>query len=234
MTNTPEQILDNLRQRIEDGDNTVTPEELQQAETAVQFTRLQTTGQEKRDAAAAHQAKLDELDQIRQAIAEDAPFQGEALTKLLAAAEKAMTAFIKATLDRNKRIAQYVKRIKALELEGSVSQHLETYPGGVGTDALLVNSEVIDRLHAGQILTELLEKIGRDNKFEKDAWHPRRSSMGSPNPYGDIEKTRNIATRETVEVRFLRNVGGHEVGDTAALMPSAAKRMIDTGYAEAA
>ena len=228
MTSTPEQILENLRQRVEDGDTTVTPEELQQAEAAVQFTRLQTVGQEKREAAAAHQAKVDELEAIRDEVENQLPNISEQLRGKLEKADKLISEAVALAASHDVKVTGYGARIKALAEEGVEILDLEWTANGIIAGTRIVG------------LTDINAHINRVARKRAD--YPT-NPLTIADGFKPADKER-VNTNRTV--RFLQSkekshqtVNGviettyhHKAGELRELGPGAAQALVDAGVVE--
>ena len=216
MTSTPEQNLADLRQRVADGDTTVTATELQQAESGVQIAALQAEGRERREAEAEHQAKLDELTEIRKAVENDLPNISEDLSKKLQKIDNLITEAVKLANGHDTRVATYSTRIRDLAKQGATIDGLDANVSGIIAGDRIVG------------LVDLNAHITRAAKHRAE-YPGRELSLANGYKHSDRQHVDNRIT-----VTFLKDVGGHRKDDTTRLTPSQAERMIDGGYAEQA
>lgn len=216
MTTTPTEALADLRQRIADGDTTVTAAELQQAETAVQIANLQTEGRERRAAEAEHQARLDELEQIRAAVENDLPNRSKKLASLLTKIDKSIEEAVTLATEHDQTITAYSSRIRTLQREGAVIDGLE-----VTADSIIAGNRNVG-------LIGLDAHITRAAKLRHE--YPSHA-LSLADGYKPADRAH---TDNNVTVTILKPVGGHRKDDTVSLTPSQAERMIEGGYAEPA
>lgn len=223
MNTTPEapsmtatELLENLRQRIADGDTSITAAELQQAESGVEFAKLQAAGQAKREAAAEHQARLDELEKIREEVENGLPNISGKIHGKLEKIDKDLADLLQLANEHDRKVLDYGKRIRDLADQGATVGDIEATADGVIAGDVAVRTINLEtciaratRQKADQPLTELsfAEKFKPVVREHIDA---------------------------SVSVRLLKNLGGHEEGAVIKVMPSIAERMIDAGNAEAA
>lgn len=215
-TTTPEQALADLRQRIADGDTSVTAVELQQAESAVQIAGLQAEGRERREAEAEHQAKLDELAEIRKAVENDLPNISEDLSKKLLKIDSLIAEAVKLANGHDTRVATYSTRIRDLTKQGATIEGLDANVSGIIAGDRIVG------------LVDLNAHITRAARRRSD-YPSKELTLADGYKPSDRKHVDNSVT-----VTFLKDVGGHRKDDTARLAPSQAERMIDGGYAEQA
>lgn len=215
-TATPEEILNTLKQRITDGDETVTAAELQQAETAVEIATLQNKGRERRAAKAEHQARLDELKQIRAAVENDLPNRSKKLASLLTKIDKSIEEAVTLASEHDQTIAAYSSRIRALQREGAVIDGLE-----VTADSIIAGNRNVG-------LIGLDAHITRAAKFRHE--YPSRA-LSLADGYKPADRAH---ADNNVIVTILKPVGGHRKDDTVSVTHSQAERMIEGGYAEPA
>lgn len=231
-TATPEKILDNLKQRITDGDETVTAAELQQAETAVEFTRLQAEGQQARAAAAEHDAKIAELEQIRHAITHDVPNVTSELSKLTRQFETTAMKILTLTDQHNERITGYVSRVKALDKEGVTIDGLTRAAGDTG---IIADNRIVSTHDAKTLLERILEQHTRYSGDTDD--------LHATIPRMDREHASKDRTIRWIEDRGERSGINpstglvethyqHRAGDTTTLGAGQAKALVEVGVAE--
>lgn len=228
-TMTAQELLDNLHQRIADGDTTVTADELQQAEASVNFTRLQTAGQHARAQAAEHQARLDELHDIRVALEVNLPEFSTKIRAKLAKAEKEIEAAEQLATEHNTQVTAFRSRIKQLERDRASVEGLEL----AGT-RIIAGDREIDTINLDQDIARAANSKGSFPSSKLELVNEFRA--------GDRVKTNNSVTvrwlhdrtRSSLNVatNSFETVYDQKAGDTASLSPGAAQHLVEYGAAE--
>lgn len=213
MTSTPEQNLTDLRQRVADGDTTVTAAELQQAESAVQIADLQAEGRERREAEAEHQAKLDELTEIHKAVENDLPNISEELRTKLVKIDKLILEAVKIANEHDYKVAGYSNRIRDLAKDGAEIEGLEAT-----ADGIIAGDRIVGAVGLNAHITRAAKQRG---DFPS-------SDLSLALGYKPSDR-KHVDSRTTV--KFLRDISTYQEGDAVLLMPSQAKILIDGGYA---
>ncbi|MFV2102809.1 hypothetical protein [Micromonospora sp. LOL_024] len=107
-------LVDALERRVVDGDDTVTAEQIEQADKLGRFARLRAQHTAKKAAKAQHAAWLRECGQIRAEMEAYAPGLADRLTEKLKVAEQALTDVVAMANDHNTRVADWRRRMVTL------------------------------------------------------------------------------------------------------------------------
>lgn len=212
---TVTEILNNLKQRIADGDTTVTAAELQQAEASVEFARIQSEGQQQRDEAAAHQALLDELETIRGEVENGLPNTFDKIRTKLLKIDKDIAEVMGMADEHDRTVTRYGARIQTLAKQGAVIDDLEYTADGI---------------YAGD---RRVSVIGLNNII---VYAARKKADFPSSTLTLAERYRPVDTPKSdsnVTVQLLRALGGNDEGDTVRVLPSIAEQLIQAGDAEA-
>lgn len=129
-----EQGVQEVLDRIKDGDKQVGPEDLEAAESRVRFARARLEGEERRRVEEAERARTDRIDALKErALALDP----KAIRKLEEKARKALDAYVAAATSYKSELDTVASELLALE---PLPDDLTITPGGSG-HSLSVGSE---------------------------------------------------------------------------------------------
>lgn len=155
-------LVDALEDRVRDGDDTVTPEQIEQARGLGRFAQLRAEATRRKAERAAHAQWLRQCNELRTEIEGYQTGGGEQLAQLLADAEKAVTGFVTAVNERNKVVAGWRHRMVDLGVQHTNPLVPPASQGGIGLNnqqQVLAGRRRMDVIDLDWWLTAMLRRI---------------------------------------------------------------------------
>ncbi|MBM0238689.1 hypothetical protein JNW88_18850 [Micromonospora sp. ATA32] len=166
-----------LERRVVDGDEDVTPDEIEKAKSLRGFAKLRAQAIRGKAERTAHAAWLRRCDELRAEI-EAYPGTSDKLAKLLAATEKAIVAFVAAVDERNQLIEGWRQRMQDLQVRHSTPLVPPASQGHIGlTDGgqVIAGRRRLEPVNFDQWIVSMLDRI----RVAPAGGHPRPLRLDS-------------------------------------------------------
>lgn len=177
------QLVGTLEERVREGDDSVTVEEIAGARELGRFARLRAEAARRKAEKAKRMARLAACEELRAEIEQHATGAGAELSSLLQAAQDAVSAFVTAVDERNVRIHAWHQRMQAL----GVPEHLAPIAPpaehgrlGYRGQSVIAGMRHMDRTAAQVWLSQMLTHLMRDFESLHQIEAPLRGSGGDP------------------------------------------------------
>ncbi|GAA3737985.1 hypothetical protein HDA32_005364 [Spinactinospora alkalitolerans] len=157
-----EHLVEALEERVRDGDDSVTPEQVEQQRGLSHFARLRVEAARRKAEKAREKERRRQLDALRA----DIDARDDDVTRIVelrAQAEQAVEAFAQACDDRNRWIRQTVRRMKELDVPNG--QAGERDPSGLGWVASATGNGVftsergVKEIRAGAHVADIVHQV---------------------------------------------------------------------------
>lgn len=204
-----EALVGALEERVRDGDDSVTVEEIAGARELGRFARLRAEAARRKADKARTAARLDAAQQIHDEIQQHAETAGPQFAELLQAAHDACTAFVTAMGERDDKLADWTRRMQLLNVPG------HTGPGAPAaehgrvayndtTSQVIAGGRRLQREDAGRWLSAMVSAVAVENRLTTVS---APVSFDQADPYGAL--TRLDAEHTVPEgVHWYRNRSG--------------------------
>lgn len=170
------ELVATLEEKVRDGDEAVTFEEVEKARGLLSFVRLRQEAARRKAAKAQEAARLAACEALHAEIQDHAKSEGAELAKQLKGIVDAMRAFSDAVEARNNRVQEY--RTRAVEL--GIPEHTNPTPppaahgrvgltangGGYGVVGVLAGRRRVEEINRDVFLNGALSILSREGKFK--------------------------------------------------------------------
>lgn len=214
-------LVDALEKRVVDGDESVQPDEIEQARSLGRFAKLRAAATAQKAAKAKHAAWLRACGEIRAEIEAYAPGVGTKMAAKLQAAEQAIAEVIAAAHDHNTRVRAWRQRMVDLgNLEHTnplVPPATQAHIGYQG-NKVIVRRRRIDRVDPMDWVTKMVRRIRLEPPGGSDKRLKVAHSGGNPDRlYDDIRRLDAMEPDPDPNLRFFRSRSGQVIvlDDTA-------------------
>lgn len=203
-----ERLVATLEERVREGDEDVTPEEIATAREMGRFARLRAEAAARKARKTKEAARLAACEDLRHEIEQYATGTGTELAGLLQAAQDAVTAFVHAVDSRNVQVQTWNDRIRALGIPEHISP--VSPPAGHGRlghrgSRVIAGRRVLEPLDADHWLSGMLHAVTYPSTDRRVQIAPQDTG---PDLYDRLGAVDAVAPEPPADLVFFRGPNG--------------------------